>query len=254
MSLEGLELGILGPALLAGLLVIATHVPLGVEVLTRGIIFIDLAVAQMAGLGVIAAVGLGWEDYDWAVQLSALGAALLAAALLHWSERRWPTIQEPLIGTCFVLAASGSVLLLANNPHAGEHLRDLLVGELLWVRAAQLVPVALLSAGVLVAWFWLRIRAGPALFYGLFALTVTASVQLVGVYLVFASLIVPALAIRSYPERWRLAVGYALGAAGFATGLVVSALLDLPSGAVTVWSLAALGILVATLAPTPGPA
>jgi zinc/manganese transport system permease protein len=142
----------------------------------------------------------------------------------------------------FVLAATGGILLLADNPHGGEHLKDLLVGQILWVSFAQLIPVAVLTAIICILWFRFEQKLGHTGFYLLFAVSVTASVQLVGIYLVFASLIVPALASRHY-TRGRLAAGYGLGAAGYAIGLVFSALLDLPSGAVLVWALAALGIL-----------
>ena len=97
----------------------------------------------------------------------------------------------------FVLAACAGLLLLAGNPHGGEHLKDLLVGQILWVSTQQLIGMAALTAVVLALWFGLRERLGRAGFYLLFALAVTASVQLVGVYLVFTSLIVPALAVRS---------------------------------------------------------
>jgi zinc/manganese transport system permease protein len=246
MNLDALNAGILGPAFLAGLLVLATHVPFGMQVLKRGIVFIDLAIAQIAGLGVIAADMLGWEPQGFAVQIAAVSAALLGGLLLTWTEKRWPEVQEATIGVLFALAASGGILLLADNPHGGEHLKDLLVGQILWVSYAQLVPVAVLTAVLLALWFWFRFRQRltSIVFYLLFAFAVTASVQLVGVYLVFASLIVPALACRALPPGRQLSVGYALGAGGYALGLVLSALFDLPSGAVIVWSIAGLGILV----------
>src|SRR5574341_588246 len=133
-----LELSIVLPALLAGLLVTATHVPLGMQVLERGIVFIDLAVAQVAGVGVILADAMGWEPTGAAVQVAALGAALSCALLLTWTERRWPEVQEAIIGVVFVLGSSAAVLLLAHNPRGGEHLKDLLVGQILWVSAAHL--------------------------------------------------------------------------------------------------------------------
>jgi len=194
LNLEGLDAGILGPACAAGLLVLATHVPLGKQVLARGIIFIDLAIAQIAGLGVILAQALGVDEHGFGTQLAAAAAALLGAGLLAWTDKRWPERQEPLIGTLFVLAATGGLLLLANNPEGGEHLKDLLVGQILWVNYAQLIPVLILSAVILGLMWWRRGHFGGLWFYGLFALAITASVQLVGVYLVFASLIVPALA------------------------------------------------------------
>jgi len=247
MNLESLDWSILGPAIVAGLLVLSTHVPLGAEVLKRGIIFIDLAIAQVAGLGVLAAGVLGWEDHRWAVQISAVTAALVAAAGLNWTERRWPRSQEALIGILFVLAATGSILLLSENPHGGEYLKDLLVGQILWSTWHSLVPVALLYALLLGAWFTARKRMGPSGFYVMFAFAVTASVQLVGVYLVFAALIIPALSTRRLPGWRRLLTGYVVGALSFVAGIVLSAVLDLPTGAVTVWTMAIFGTVAGFL-------
>ena len=124
---------IIGPALLAGMLVLSTHVPLGRKVLERGIIFIDLAIAQIAGLGVILADTMGWQAHGWEVQAVAVSAAMIAALGLNFTEKLWPDIQEALIGVLFILAATASILLLADNPHGGEHLKDLLVGQILWI-------------------------------------------------------------------------------------------------------------------------
>ena len=237
MSLGNLEISILVPAFLAGLLVLATHVPLGQQVLRRGIVFIDLAIAQVAGLGVTAADAFGFAPEGWRVQVAAVTAALIGAIVLTWTEKKWPEAQEALIGVLFVVAACVELLILADNPHGGEHLKDLLVGQILWVSAANLIPVAILYAAALVVWFSLRGRFGEAGFYILFALVVTQSVQLVGIYLVFASLIVPALAARRFAERYRLWIGYAVGLVGYVFGLAASALFDLPTGAVIVVSL-----------------
>jgi zinc/manganese transport system permease protein len=247
VTFDALDASILGPAFAAGLIVLATHVPLGRTVLARGIIFIDLAIAQVAALGVILAHAAGAPDTGWAVQAAAAAAALAGAALLAWTDRRWPALQEPLIGTLFVLAATGALLLLANDAQGGEHLKDLLVGQILWVTYDQLVPAALLSAALLAVIGWRRGGLGGATFYAVFALAVTASVQLVGVYLVFASLIVPALATTGVPGRAGLVVAYAVGVAGYVAGLVLSALFDLPSGALIVWTLAACAVLAQAL-------
>jgi zinc/manganese transport system permease protein len=248
MTLEGLDISILGPAMVAGVIVLSTHVPLGRQVLARGIIFIDLAIAQIAAMGVIAAQFMGVEEHGVGVQIAAAVAALAGAALLAWTDRRWPKMQEPFIGTLFVLAATGGLLLLANNPQGGEHLKDLLVGQILWVSYGQLVPAAVLSAVLLVT-MWLRQgRLAGVLFYALFALAITVSVQLVGVYLVFASLIVPALATSNLSGRRQLTAACAVGVAGYAAGLVLSAVFDLPSGAMIVWTLA-ICALVAQLLP-----
>ncbi|GAB3389246.1 metal ABC transporter permease [Lysobacter fragariae] len=243
LNWEGLDISILGPACVAGLVVLSTHVPLGKQVLSRGIIFIDLAIAQIAGLGVILAQYFGIDEHGLGVQFAAAAAALAGAGLLSWTDRRWPEYQEPLIGTLFALAATGGLLLLADNPQGGEHLKDLLVGQILWVSYSQLIPAAVLSVALL-AFMWLRGgRLAGLLFYALFALAITASVQLVGVYLVFASLIVPALATAGMRGRSRLVAAYAIGAAGYITGLGLSAVLDLPSGALIVWTLAGCALL-----------
>ena len=242
MNLDLLDWSILAPAMITGLLVLSTHVPLGQEVLKRGIIFIDLAIAQIAGLGVLLAGVFEWEENIWLVQASAISAALLASALLHWTENRWPESQEPLIGTLFVLAATGSILLLAGNPHGAEHLKDLLVGQILWVTWEMLIPVGLLYALLLAAWFKWHDHFGSTGFYVVFAFVVTASVQLVGVYLVFSSLIIPALATQRLSGRLRLLTGYLLGAVAFVAGIVLSALFDLPTGAMTVWTMALLAL------------
>jgi zinc/manganese transport system permease protein len=242
------EMSIIIPAFLACVLVLSTHVPLGLEVLRRGIIFIDLAIAQVAGLGVIMAYTMGWEEHGVMVQIAAVGAALVAALVLHWTDRRWPEIQEALIGVVFILAATAGILALAENPHGGEHLKELLVGQVLWVNPEQLLPVAIVSALVLLGWFWMRDRLQGFGFYALFAFAVTASVQLVGIYLVFASLIIPAIATRRIARRGlRLFCGYAVGVVGCLCGLVLSVGADLPAGAIVVWSLAAAALIFAWL-------
>jgi zinc/manganese transport system permease protein len=249
MNAGAIDLQLLAPAFVAGLLVLATHVPLGAQVLQRGIVFIDLAIAQIAALGVIIA-GAGEADpHGWTVQIAAAIAALLGALLLTWTEKRWPRVQEAQIGTLFVLAATGGILLLAHNPHGGEHLRDLLAGQILWVTWPQLMLPAVGAALIVALLQIMRERLGRVGFYVVFAIAVTASVQLVGVYLVFASLIIPSLATRNHPKPSRLPYAYAIGAAGYAAGLLLSSVFDLPSGALIVWCLAAIGILVYALGP-----
>lgn len=243
-------LSILGPAFIAGVLVMAALVPFGFEVLKRGIVFIDLAVAQIAGLGVIFADFLGWEPQGAAVQVSALTAALGTALLLTWTERRWPEVQEAIIGVVFVLGASGAILLLASNPHGGEHLKDLLVGQILWVSPAKLPLQALIYALILGLWFGLGKRLGRVGFYALFACAVTFSVQLVGLYLVFTSLVVPALATY-YAVQRRQQKAYAIGLTGYASGLLLSLSLDLPSGAMIVCAMVLVGMFAASLERRP---
>ena len=244
------EWSILWPAFAAGLLIAATHVPLGTQVLDRGIVFIDLAIAQIAGLGVVFATFIGLEPQGWAVQACALAAALVGALGLTWSDRRWPEVQEAMIGVTFILAASGALLLLAKNPHGGEHLRELLVGQILWVQPSMLPLVAIVYA-LLLAYIVRRgLKAGHVGFYVSFAVAVTISVQLVGLYLVFTTLIVPALATRRM-KRLRLAAAYALSAGGYGIGLVVSSVTDLPSGPAIVWVMAALAVPVFAFSARP---
>ncbi len=241
---QSLDPGILGPAFCAGLLVLATHVPLGREVLKRGIIFIDLAIAQIAGLGMLTAQIHDWRLGGWGVQLTAAGSALLGAMLLGWLDSHWPRVQEALIGIIFVLAATASLLLIAHNPHGGEHIKELLSGQILWVGWSQLIPVAALYALLLALWFALpRLRDGSG-FYLIFALAITASVQLVGVYLVFTSLIVPALAAARRGQWPGLGLAWFIGAVGYALGLLASALADLPSGPAIVWSIAVSALVI----------
>ncbi len=243
MDATALDMSILWPALLAGLLVLATHVPLGREVLARGIVFIDLAIAQIAGLGVIVADALGMEPHAWGVQLAALTAAAVGAIGLTWTEKHYPDSQEALIGVSFVLAACAGLILMAGNPHGAEHLKDLLVGQILWVSATQLQITAVVTAGLLIARWLLREHLGRVGFYLIFACAITLSVQLVGIYLVFASLIIPALAVRQRSPRGGLWLAYAIGALGYALGLVLSAWYDVPSGAVIVWAIAIVALM-----------
>lgn len=248
MSASPAEWSIVWPALAAGLLVTLTHAPLGIQVLQRGIVFIDLAVAQIAGLGVVFADWLGFEPRGAAVQVAALAAALAGALALNWTEKRWPEVQEAVIGVSFIVAANAALLLLAANPHGAEHMKDLLIGQILWVDPARIVPVALFSAALLWIWVALRTRLGRVGFYVLFACAVTLSVQLVGLYLVFTTLIVPALATRAYAGG-RLFACYALGALGYAAGLALSLASDLPPGPLIVCAMTACGAVLFALGP-----
>jgi zinc/manganese transport system permease protein len=253
MTLDGASFGILWPALVAGLLVTATHVPLGMQVLKRGIVFIDLAVAQIAGVGVIVADFVGWEPTGVAVQVAALGAALVCAILLTWTEKRWPEVQEAIIGVVFIVGSSVALLLLAKNPRGSENLRELLIGQILWVNPASLPLDALISAAILAVWLPLRERLGRIGFYALFAVAVTLSVQLAGLYLVFATLVVPALSTY-YDQRHRHLKAYSVGILGYAAGLLVSAIADLPSGAMIVCAMVVVGALVAAAGRRRAPA
>jgi len=193
---------------------------------------------------VISAHYFGFESLGWQTQAAAVFAALLGALLLTYTERKRPEVQEALIGILFVLASTAQILLLANDPHGGEDLKDLLAGQILWVSPQQLIRAAVVTGLFLLVWFRWREKVGRIGFYVMFAFVVTVSVQLVGVYLVFTSLIVPAVATYRYRPKLQLGVGYALAIASYLAGLVLSAVTDLPSSAVIVWAMAAIALIV----------
>ena len=211
----------------------------------RGIIFIDLAVAQIAALGVVIALVFEWESI-WLVQVSAVSMALIGAYLLSLAGQRWPKEQEAVIGVSFILASTAGILLLANDPHGGEHIKSILAGQILWVGWNQIILTLVVYLFVLIAWFGFKERLGDRGFYLLFAVNVTLSVQLIGVYLVFATLILPALATINTAQGKRLIYGYLIGVTSYALGLMISALLDLPTGAVVTWILAVTTVLYRT--------
>jgi zinc/manganese transport system permease protein len=245
--MHALNLTILGPALVAGLLVLATHVPLGAIVLSRGIVFIDIALAQVAALGVVFGTFMWGDVSPWVVQGCAIAAALGCSALMTWTDKRWPAAQEAIIGVIYVFAAAMQVILLSSNPNGGDSLKTLLVGQILWVTPTQLVVVGVIYAAVVALWYLRDLSRERLLFYGAFAIVITASVQIVGVLLVFASLIVPALATQHTAPRWRLIIAFNIGVGGYVGGLVLSALLDLPTGAAIVCVLIPVAILTATV-------
>ena len=238
------SLEILWPAFLAGMLVLLTHVPLGRQVLNRGIIFIDLAVAQAAATGALGSqLLLENSDPVWQ-QTGALTAALAMVCILHFLARRFAEIQEALIGGSFVLLASLAILLVSHDPHSGDSLHAALSGQMLWVTTPQLVW---LGISALVCLLLFRFGRGELLsFYLPLAITVTASVQAVGIYLVFACLIFPALAGRGLTAVTAMQRGMLTGIVGIATGLLLSLGSDLPSGPVTVITLAISAMLLAT--------
>lgn len=237
-------LSIILPAFAAGLLVLSTHVVLGSQVLKRGIIFIDLAIAQVAALGaIIAHTQHEIEHLPYSnVWMPAL-FALMGAGVIAWLSKRMADELEAMIGCFYVLSAVAAMLLLASDPHGSEMLNQLMSGQILWVNWSQLVLPAIVSLLVLgtiaIKPSWLE-GAG---FYLLFALVITLSVELVGVYLVFSSLILPALAVNKYSGKAKWAWAYVVGFAGYGAGLILSASLDLPSGAAIVATLALSAIL-----------
>lgn len=229
MNLEDISL-LLAP-LAVGLMIICTHAPLGFEVLRRGIIFIDLALAQVAGLGIVVAELAGIENHT-VIQVLALSFAFAAALLFRLAERMFSKYQEAIIGVSYIFSAALSMLLLSQHAHGAESFQHLLSGEMLFVSWDKILFHLPIYLFVLTAWFSSPKSRQGILFYLLFSLAITSSVQLVGVYLVFTSLIVPALA--ALIVGGRLLTAYFIGFAGIVLGLAGSVYSDLPSTACVV--------------------
>jgi len=255
-----------------GLLCIAgIHVYMGLHVVEREVIFVDLSLAQMAVMGAAIASLWGWEPHDPGTYFFALGFTVLGAvvfSLTRTDHGRVP--QEAIIGIVYAVAAAATVLLLNNAPHGAEHIRDVLVGQLLAVEAKDVARLAILYAvlGVLhIAWRskLLLISHGPAaakaqginvklwdfLFYLTFGLMVTASVEFGGVLVVFSFLIVPSVTALLFARhvRSRLAIGWTVAALASALGMLTSVWLSAPPGASVVCVFGALLMLAALIRP-----
>ncbi len=234
------------PALLAGLLVILTHIPLGQIVLKKEVIFLDLAIAQAAALGVTLAHVLNIMPNSIQWHSIAAISAIMMAALFQYLDRKKTPYLEAWIGCSFVLTASLGVVLISSSPHAAEHLKEILMGQILWVTPQNLwVTVAYYFVAAAIWGVWRRS------FYFIFALCITASVQLVGVYLVFATLIMPALATvfidAKYKDKYkyiRIILGYILAIAAYILGIGLSHWGDWPASALIIFSLAILSLLL----------
>ncbi|MFI5375927.1 MAG: metal ABC transporter permease [Candidatus Rokuibacteriota bacterium] len=252
---------------LACLILTGIHVYLGLHVLARGVIFVDLALAQVAALGISVAFLAGHPiqsdaAYWYALTFTVGGAALFAASRVH----RAPLPQEAVIGIVYAVSAAAAVLVVDRAPQGGEHIKTLLVGSILTVTGREVAQLALLYAviGALHAAVrrplleisldpeaarahGRRLRAWDLVFYVTFGIVVTSSVRLAGVLLVFSYLIVPAavasLVTASVPGR--LLIGWGVGALVSAAGLWASFAWDLPTGAAVVTSFGGLTALVA---------
>ena len=219
---------IAAPALLVGLLIAVVHVPFGVEVLKRGIIFIDLAIAQIAALGYLCSEIVFKESAPFFSGLGAFTAAILGGMIFKAIENRQPDKQEAWIGVFFVVSASLSILVLSSQPHGAEELSHILSGQILFTSYSDFLtylPIYLIL-------FTMAIRVTRAMtglyFYALFALTITLSVQVVGVYVVFASLIIPALVFSRYKVGSH--TPYVFSACSILTGILGSTVFDVPAG------------------------
>lgn len=247
---------ILGLPFLTCLILTGIHVYLGIHIVRRGVIFVDLTLAQVAALGATIALLIGYDLSDRMAYFISLGFTILGAGIFSLTRQRREKIpQEAIIGIVYVVSAAAAILVLDRAPGGAEHIRSLLVGNILTVTPQDLFGTGLLYAFVgLFHWFFrkpfLTISFMPEeaygtgrslyfwdfLFYLSFGLIVTSSVRLAGVLLVFAYLVIPAVGSLLFTESLgrRLALGWAIGGVSSLLGLWASYYFDLPTGAAVV--------------------
>jgi zinc/manganese transport system permease protein len=248
---------ILFPAFVASLILTGIHAYLGVHVVERGVIFVDLSLAQIAALGSVVAYLAGYDLHSGTAYLFSLGFTFLGAAIFAFSRvhRKTRIPQEAIIGIVYAVSAAVAILIMSKATQETEHLKEMLVGNILSVSWKELAKTAILYS--LVGLFHyvfrrrfllismneqeaerqgLNIRFWDFLFYMSFGFVVTSSVAIAGVLLVFCFLIVPSVTAMLFAERLgpRLAIGWTMGAAVSAGGVALSFLLDLPTGATIV--------------------
>ena len=255
-----------------GLLVVAgLHVYLGLHVVEREVIFVDLSLAQLAVLGAAVASLWGLDPHDAPTRWAALAFTVVGALVfsLTRSERgRVP--QEAIIGIVYAVASAATILILNNAPHGAEHIRDVLVGQLLAVGPSDVLQLLALYVliGALHVWWrrplleisrdpegatarGMRVRLWDFLFYLSFGVTVTASVEMGGVLVVFSYLIVPSVTAMLFARGTasRLAIGWIVAALASAAGMLASVWLAAPPGASVVCAFGMLLVLAAAVRP-----
>ncbi len=264
-------IAVMGLPILACVLLVLIHPTLGTHVLARGVIFVDLALAQIAAMGQSVAFLMGAEPHDpstyyWSFALTLLGAALFS---FLW-DRNHSVLQEAFIGIAFSLATAASLLLLANAPHGAEHVQHTLSGEALgWVSAKDIGLMAFFYSIVGLFLYWNRktltlcstnpheanrqgisVKLWDFLFYAAFGLVVTSSVKISGVLAVFSYLIVPLVCatLLGFKGPTRLFWAWGIGFLVSILGAWLSYTRDLPMGAsiVCVFGLAVIVISIAT--------
>jgi zinc/manganese transport system permease protein len=258
------------PAFVAGLVLTGMLSYLGLHVVERGVIFVDLSLAQIAALGTTVAVLFGRDIHSTTAYLFSLGFTILGAAIFASSRfhRKTRIPQEAIIGIAYAVAAAAAILAMSKVTGETEHLKEMLVGNILSVSWSELGKIAVLYAAIGALHWILRrrfllisldepeaerqgisIRFWDFLFYVSFGFVVTSSVPIAGVLLVFSYLIVPAVSAMFFSNRIgpRLAIGWAMGAIVTAIGVYLSYAFDLPTGATIVTSLGAALVVLAAL-------
>jgi zinc/manganese transport system permease protein len=236
-----LDIAVIGPALLAGMLVLASAAPLGLIIARRRGPFTCLALAQTAALGVTAGQAFWGAPNVLAVQVSALVAALACGALLTGLQRRSraPDVAAALM---FAMAAALQLALLSRAPDGTAQLRNMLAGWDVTLSPKLLVGTVLLAFAALMIW-WLQdtIRT-PLVLNLVLAVVAGVAVQIVGLLLVLVSVTLPAAAVRRAPGSWQPLMAFNVGALGYAVGLVASAMLAIPAGPAIVCVMIPLGL------------
>ncbi len=248
---------ILLPAFVASLILTGIHAYLGVHVVERGVIFVDLSLAQIAALGSTVAYLAGYDLHSTTAYLFSLGFTFLGAAIFALTRvhRKTRIPQEAIIGIVYAVSAAMAILIMSKATQETEHLKEMLVGNILSVTWPEIGKTAVLYALVGVFHYIFRrrflaismdesaaerdgvnVRLWDFLFYMSFGFVVTSSVAIAGVLLVFCFLIVPSVTAMLFAERLgpRLAIGWTMGALVSAAGVALSFLLDLPTGAAIV--------------------
>jgi zinc/manganese transport system permease protein len=240
----------------ASLILTGIHAYLGVHVVERGVIFVDLALAQIAALGATIAILLGMDPHGRGAYFLSLGFTFFGAGIFSIARtRRGHIPQEAFIGIAYAVASATAILAMSKATGETEHLKDMLVGNILAVSRAEVVKTALLYGAIGLFHYFFRkkfllISTNPAqaeasgmsirlwdfLFYASFGFVVTSSVAIAGVLLVFCYLIVPSVGAMLFADKIgrRLAIGWTMGTLVSALGVYFSVLLDLPTGATIV--------------------
>jgi len=251
---------------IASLILTGIHSYLGVHVVERGVIFVDLALAQIAALGATVAVVAGMDPHGRAAYWLSLGFTFLGAAIFALARTsRGHIPQEAFIGIAYAVASATAILLMSKATGETEHLKDMLVGNILAVSRAEVIKTAVLYAAVGLFHFIFRkkfllismnhekagelgldVRFWDFLFYASFGFVVTSSVAIAGVLLVFCYLIVPSVGAMLFADRIgpRLAIGWTMGTVVSALGCWLSVQLDTPTGATIVVTFGAVLILM----------
>src|SRR5881396_3121609 len=251
----------------ASLILTGIHAYLGVHVVERGVIFVDLALAQIAALGATVAIVVGMDPHGRGAYWISLGFTFLGAAIFAVARSsRGHIPQEAFIGIAYAVASATAILLMSKATGETEHLKDMLVGNILAVSKGEVIKTAILYAAVGLFHFIFRkkfllismnyekaeslginVRFWDFLFYASFGFVVTSSVAIAGVLLVFCYLIVPSVAAILYAENvgTRLAIGWTMGTVVSALGVYLSLRLDLPTGAAMVCTFGVVLVLMA---------